>query len=169
MRSHGDGKFALTDFRRLGVGCVFEPGALVFHPETISIGDNVYVGHNAMLKGYYLGEMVIGDGSWIGQRAFLHSAGGIVIGRQVGIGPGVQIITSEHDHEGWFGSVMSAPLKFAGVHIGNGADIGSGAILLPGVRVGAEAIVGAGAVVTKNVESRTIVAGNPAKLLRPRV
>ena len=47
-----------------------------------------------------------------------------------------------------------------------GARIGGGAILLPGVEIGEEAFVGAGAVVTKNVEPRMLVVGNPARVMR---
>lgn len=47
-----------------------------------------------------------------------------------------------------------------------GASIGSSATILAGVTIGENAIVGAGAVVTKNVPSFTIVAGNPARVLR---
>src|SRR5437879_10069417 len=47
------------------------------------------------------------------------------------------------------------------------AAIGSGAVILPGVTIGAKAIVGAGAVVTKDVPDGMIVAGNPARILRP--
>ena len=47
-----------------------------------------------------------------------------------------------------------------------GASIGSGATLLPKVTVGENAIIGAGSVVTKDVPANTIVAGNPAKILR---
>ena len=46
------------------------------------------------------------------------------------------------------------------------ATIGSGAVILGGVTIGAGAIVGAGTIVTKSVASRTVVAGNPARLLR---
>jgi acetyltransferase-like isoleucine patch superfamily enzyme len=47
-----------------------------------------------------------------------------------------------------------------------GASIGSGAIILCGITIGKKAIVGAGAVVTKDVPQNTIVAGNPAKIIR---
>jgi acetyltransferase-like isoleucine patch superfamily enzyme len=47
-----------------------------------------------------------------------------------------------------------------------GASIGSGVTLLCGITIGENAIVGAGSVVTKDVPSHTIVAGNPAKILR---
>jgi UDP-2-acetamido-3-amino-2,3-dideoxy-glucuronate N-acetyltransferase len=46
------------------------------------------------------------------------------------------------------------------------ASIGSGATILGGITIGEESIVGAGSVVTKNVPARTIVAGNPAKVIR---
>ena len=52
------------------------------------------------------------------------------------------------------------------IKIGNNVWIGAGAIILPGITVGDDAIVGAGAVVTHDVEPRTIVVGNPAKILR---
>jgi acetyltransferase-like isoleucine patch superfamily enzyme len=45
-----------------------------------------------------------------------------------------------------------------------GATIGSGAVVLPGIRIGAGAMVGAGSVVTRDVESGSIVRGNPARV-----
>ena len=48
-----------------------------------------------------------------------------------------------------------------------GASIGSGATILCGIEIGEDAVVGAGSVVTQNVPARTIVAGNPARVLRP--
>jgi len=52
------------------------------------------------------------------------------------------------------------------VVIGKNVWIGSGAIILPGVTVGDNAVVGAGAVVTRNVDSNTVVAGVPSKVIR---
>lgn len=168
MKSHGTGEFSPTQFARLGAGVVFEPGVLVFHPENIEIGDDVYVGHYAILKGYYKNQMVIGAGTWIGQQCFFHSAGGITIGRNVGIGPGVKIITSAHDLSDREKPILHSPIEFAPVAIEDGADIGVGAILLPGVCVGRGAQVAAGAVVTADVAPYAIVGGVPARLLRMR-
>src|SRR5437762_1667263 len=57
--THGTGAIDRSRFDRLGENVIFEPGALAFHPERIRIGRNVYVGHYAILKGYYKNEMVI--------------------------------------------------------------------------------------------------------------
>jgi len=53
-----------------------------------------------------------------------------------------------------------------GPTIRRGARIGGGAVLCPGIEIGEEAFVGAGAVVTRDVPSRVIVVGNPARVLR---
>ena len=167
-RSHGTGAFTPDQLAHLGTGVIFEAGVLVFHPETISIGSDVYVGHQAILKGHAKGRMEIGDGTWIGQQCFLHSAGGIRIGRDVGIGPGVRILTSSHELDRLDLPILQAPLLYAPVVIGDDSDIGVGAILLPGARVGRGAQVGAGSVVTGVVEDYAVAAGVPARTLRSR-
>lgn len=50
--------------------------------------------------------------------------------------------------------------------VGRAASIGSGAVILCGVKIGTGSMIGAGSVVTKDVHANTIVAGNPARLLR---
>jgi acetyltransferase-like isoleucine patch superfamily enzyme len=167
-QSHGSGAFVPSDFARIGEGVVFERGVLVFHPENIELGDNVYVGHGAILKAYHLNTMRIGSHTWIGQCAFLHSAGGITIGHTVGIGPHVKILTSSHAEAGVDVPILEAPLQFAPVVLEDGCDIGVGTIILPGVTIGRGAQIGAGAVVTRDVPPLAVAAGVPAKVLRFR-
>lgn len=167
-KSHGTGAFRREDFARIDDSCVIEPHVLVFHPETISLGVNVYVGHQTILKGYYKNEMVIGDRTFIGQQCFLHSAGGIVIGKSVGIGPGVRVLTSKHAEAGRGVPILDSPVELGQVVIEDDADIGIGAILLPGVRVGRGAQIGAGAVVASDVPPYAVAAGVPARVLRER-
>ena len=167
-RSHGDGVFHAEQFKRCGPDCVFEAGVLVFHPENIELGANVYVGHHAILKGYYKNVMRIGDETWIGQQAFIHSAGGIDIGARVGIGPGVRIITSMHTEAGRDIPILSSPVQLAPVVIEDDCDLGVGAVILPGVRIGRGAQIGAGAVVTADIPPYSVAVGVPAKVTRER-
>lgn len=167
-KSHGDGRFHPKQFKKLGQDVILERGILVFHPENIELGDNVYVGHQTILKAYYKNKMTIGSGTWIGQQCFFHSAGGLTIGENVGIGSGVKIITSSHIEEGRLKPIYHSQMKFSPVIIEDDADIGLGAIVLAGIKIGRGAQVGAGAVVTKNVKPYSIVVGIPAKYLRMR-
>jgi len=166
--SHGSGEFTPADFLSLGDNVVFEPGVLVFHPETIELGDNVYVGHHAILKGYHAGSIRIGSDTWIGQQCFLHGAGGLVIGKSVGIGPGVRIITSSHRDPGPSLPIMEGPIDFEPVTVGDHSDLGVGALVMPGVSIGRGVQVGAGAVVVSDLPDLAVAVGVPARVLRYR-
>lgn len=167
-RSHGSGEFRPEQIASLGPDCVFETGVLIFHPENVRLGANVYVGHYTILKGYYKNQLVIGDETWIGQQCFMHAAGGISIGKRVGIGPGVKVLTSMHGEAGRSVPIFNAPVEFKPVVIEDDADIGVGAIILPGVTIGQGAQIGAGSVVTHDVPPYHVVAGSPARFLRER-
>jgi acetyltransferase-like isoleucine patch superfamily enzyme len=167
-KSHGNGLFSIDQFKKIGENVIFEKDVLVFHPENIILGNNIYIGHQTILKGYYKGELTIGDGTWIGQQCFFHSAGTIIIGQNVGIGPGVKIITSVHAEEGVQKPILHSSLIFKKVVIEDDADIGIGSIILPGVTIGKGALIGAGAVVTADVKPYHVVAGVPAKTIKIR-
>ena len=168
-RSHGSGKFKREDFKKIGDNVIFEDGVLVFYPENIEIGNNVYIGHNTILKGYYENKMSIGDHTWIGQGCFFHSAGGIKIGKAVGVGPMVKILTSVHrEEEDLSKPIVFCDLEFGEVNIEDGCDIGIGSIILPGVKIGEGSIVGAGSVVTKDIPSYSVGVGNPVRVIRRR-
>jgi acetyltransferase-like isoleucine patch superfamily enzyme len=147
---------------------VFEQGVLVFNPAYVRLGNDVYVGHRAMLKGDTRNELVVGDGSWIGQNCYLHSAGGIRIGRDVGLAPAVMILTSSHSETPVGTPIMFGELELDSVEIGDGSDIGLGSIILPGTTLGAGVLVGAGAVVKGSFPDEVVIAGTPARVLRER-
>ena len=92
---------------------------------------------------------------------YIQGINGIVFGDNVYIGPGVKIISSNHDVKNFRLHVSAKPIL-----IGNNVWIGANAIILPEVVIGDNAIIGAGSVVTRNVEPSTIVAGNPAKMIK---
>jgi len=167
-KTHGTGRFDPSQLAACGDQCVFEEGVLVFHPENVFLGNNVYVGHQTILKGYYKNSLHVGDETWIGQQCFFHAAGGLSIGARVGIGPGVKIITSAHRDVGRETPVLFSPIDLGEVTVGDDADLGVGSVVLPGVSIGRGAIIGAGAVVAENVPDYAVAAGVPARVLRMR-
>ena len=88
------------------------------------------------------------------------SAGGITIDDDALIAANVQLLSNNHDLQN------RRVITCEPVHICRRVWIGAGSTILPGVTVGENAVVGAGSVVTHDVEPNTIVAGNPAKLIR---
>ena len=105
----------------------------------------------------------IGEGTVIGDHAFLDGRASIKIGKQVDIASQVLIYNSEHDLE-----IEDFKVREESVEIGDFCFIGPRAIILPGVKIGRGAVVAAGAVVTDNVESFSIVGGVPAKMIGER-
>jgi acetyltransferase-like isoleucine patch superfamily enzyme len=168
FRTHGDGRFDPADLGSRGDGGVIEDGVLIFRPDLIHLGRNVYLGHRATLKAYPGGGVRIGDDSWIGPSCFLSGKAELVIGAGVGVGPGVQILTSTHQDPGRGRPIMDGELERGPVRVGDGSDIGAGAILLPGVTIGRGVQVGAGAVVSDDLPDFSVAAGMPARVLRMR-
>ena len=78
------------------------------------------------------------------------------------------MITSTHEDRGRSEPILSSPLEFAPVAIGDDSDVGVGATVLPGVTIGVGVIVGAGAVVTSDLPPYTVAAGVPARVIRER-
>ncbi len=168
-KSHGDGTPDISKLKSLGEGVVLEKGVRIFHPENVSIGGNVYIGHNTFIKAYFKNEIVIGDDTWIGQDCFIHGGGGVTIGDAVGIAPCVKILSSYHEEEDLDKPLIFCDTLFGKVIIEDGCDIGIGSTILPGKTIGKGSIIGAGSVVTKDVEPFMVVAGNPARAIRRRV
>jgi acetyltransferase-like isoleucine patch superfamily enzyme len=168
FRSRGDGSFTAALLGGYGEGVVFEAGVRIFHPRRVFLGDNVYVGHDAILEAWHENDLRIGSDAWIGARCHLHAAGGLSIGSGVGIGPGVVIITSSHRVGPRDEVILEAPLELAPVVIADGVDLGVGCIVMPGVSVGEGTQVGAGAVVTRDLPAFSVAAGVPARVLRSR-
>ena len=94
----------------------------------------------------------------MGDRSNAYSLGKIVLGEGCTVAQEAYLCTGTHDFED---PVLS--LEVGEIHVGANAFIGARAFVLPNISIGDSAIVGACSVVTKNVDSKTIVAGNPAK------
>lgn len=105
----------------------------------------------------------VGDNVNIQMNCFLDGRGGLTIGNNVDVTPGVRILTEQHDIDSPDYAVVKRP-----VTIRDNVVVGSWALILPGVTVGEGAVIAAGSVVVKDVEPYTMVAGNPAVKKRER-
>ncbi len=155
--------------KTFGNGVKVGMGVLVLHPHTFEIGDAVFIGNQSFLQGRHDGRCVIGAHTWIGPQSYFDCRD-MELGEYVGWGPGAKVLGSEHTGEPVDVPIIQTDLVIKPVRVGNGADIGVNAVLLPGVTVGEGAIIGAGAVVPRdtNVPPYAIYAGVPARLLRYR-
>ncbi len=136
-------------------------------------------------------NILVGDFTYIADAEFERhvthfypwSRDRLIIGKFCQIAAGVEFVMNDANHqmnavttfpfytlEGWEAErPAAADMPFKGdTVIGSDVWIGQNAVILPGVHVGDGAIIGASSVVGSDVEPYTIVAGNPAKVLRKR-
>lgn len=102
----------------------------------------------------------------IGHHAYILCAKQIDIGEGTIMAPGVVIV--DHDHE------LGNPNNIGGlgvckpINIGKNCWLGANAVILKGVTLGDNCVVGAGSVVTHSFPEKSVIVGNPAKLIRRR-
>ncbi|WP_407169408.1 acyltransferase [Bradyrhizobium sp. ORS 111] len=145
--------------------------------------DCIVIGASSIIRGELLtfahgGRIEIGSWCYVGENSRIWSAGSVRIGDRVLIAHDVNVfdnLTHPVDHvarhrqiQEMFtkGHPRQLDLDERPVTIGDDAWIGAGAFLMRGVRIGARAIVAAGSVVTADVAEDTVVAGNPARLVK---
>jgi acetyltransferase-like isoleucine patch superfamily enzyme len=106
----------------------------------------------------------VGRDIFVNQNCTLNDIGGITIGDEVFVGPGVSLISSGHpvDPARRRSEITAAPIV-----IERGVWLCAGATVLQGVTVGEGSVVAAGAVVTRDVPAGVVAAGVPARVLRP--
>ncbi|MCK6620536.1 MAG: N-acetyltransferase [Calditrichaceae bacterium] len=145
----------------------------------VKIGENVKIFDFVNLYGCEIGNnskigtfVEIQKGAKIGQNCKISSHSficeGVTIEDNVFVAHGVMFINDIYPRatnpEGALQT--EADWKCIPTLIKKGASLGSNATILAGISVGENAIVGAGSVVTKDVPPNTIVAGNPARIIR---
>ena len=155
----------------IGDGTIVSTGAVVFAGakigarvilgdqscvrERVVVGDDVVIGRGSLVEN----DTTIGAMTKIQAEAYITAYS--TLEEHVFVAPCV-VTTNDN----FMGRTERRHDLIKGPTIRRGARIGGGAILLPGVQIGEEAFVGAGAVVTKDVERRMIVVGNPARVMR---
>ena len=155
----------------LGAGTIVSTGAVVFAGtrigarvivgdqacvrERVTIADDVVLGRGSLVEN----DTTIGALTKIQADAYITAYS--TLEDNVFIAPCV-VTTNDN----FMGRTERRHELIAGPTIRRGARIGGGAVLCPGVEIGEEAFVGAGAVVTKDVQPRMLVVGNPARVVR---
>jgi acetyltransferase-like isoleucine patch superfamily enzyme len=108
-----------------------------------------------------IGDVKIGEHTWIGPFCMLDGGGGLEIGKFCSISTGCQLLS--HDTINWALSGGKMAYEYAATKIGDCCFLGVNAVVTKGVAVGNHCLVGAGAVVTQDVADNTIVGGVPAE------
>ncbi len=147
-------------------GCEFVDGA---KQQIVDLGERVDIRQNCV---FYIGEIHIGDDTFIGRDCFFHSGifhadadpGSVTIGSRCDIAPKVTFLCGTHKMGGAARRAGAALSK--DIVVGDGVWIGSNATILPGVHIGSGSVVGAGAVVAKDVPDNSVVVGSPARVIK---
>lgn len=119
--------------------------AKIYGPINLEIGDNVFIGHDALIFGAAGSTIKIGNYAKVGSRSI--------------------VVTGDHRFSP-DGDCIAKEGTFKNILIDDGATLSTAVIILPGITVGKMAHIAAGSIVTKDVEPYMRVAGNPARPIR---
>ncbi len=174
----GEAALSIDGSARLSSECTVRPHSL--QRPSIRIGKSTIV-NGELLTFAHGGQITIGSFCFVGRNTFIWSASRIAIGDRVLISHGVNIFDnlthplSAADRYQQFMSLLTVghpkqlDLDEKDIVVEDDALICAGAFILRGVTIGRGAVVGAAAVVTKDVPAWTVVAGNPARVIRTLV
>lgn len=154
--------------------CYWRFRAQVSPHAEVELSKNLVLGRGTVISSYTKvkatgGTLVTGERTRIATGCFLDAqSGGLTIGRGVLIGPNCVLITSSYHH-----GTLGVPLEeqgfeSKGTRIGDNVFIGSNSAIMDGSDIGDDAIIAAGSVVSGTVAARSIVSGNPAKVIFTR-
>jgi acetyltransferase-like isoleucine patch superfamily enzyme len=110
-----------------------------------------------------IGNVKVGEHTWIGPFTLLDGSGGLEIGSYCSISAGVQIYT--HDTVKWAISGGQAEPERAPTKIGSKCYIGPNTIISRGVTVGSKCIIGANSLVLEDIPANSKAAGSPCKII----
>lgn len=155
---------------------LFQPWArLVRRPVQIRImgefigGDRLNTGRYNRIDVFKNGVLILGNDVQINDACHIACALSIEIGNNAIIASRVYITDHDHDFSSLNCIINNDKLVCKPVKIGDRVWIGEGVAILKGVCIGDDCIIGAGSIVTKDFPKNSIIAGNPAKIIKTRM
>lgn len=138
--------------------CEIGDGTRVWQFVVILKGAKIGANCNICAHTLIEGDVIIGDNVTVKSGVYIWD--GTRVENDVFLGPNATLTNDVMPRSKQY------PDFFSGIILKKGCSIGANATILPGITVGEYAMVGAGSVVTKNVPSKAVVIGNPAKIIR---
>jgi maltose O-acetyltransferase len=126
------------------------------------LGDDVHIKPPLFVD--YGFNLTIGSRCFVNYGLVALDVARITIGRDVQIGPNVQLLTPTHPIDAELRRAKYEAAK--PIVIGDNVWLGGGAIVLAGVSIGDNSVIGAGAVVTRDIPANVVAVGNPARVIR---
>lgn len=159
---------------RMGVGSQVRRPWTLYNLEYIEIGAATRIGGHTILNPIrhyegtpHGGHIVIGDHVYVGGHCQIHAMQRLEIRAGAVLSDHVYINDASHGMDPRQGLIMKQPIHSKGpVVIGEHAFIGFGSVVLPAVTLGRHCIVAARSVVTRSFPDFSMVAGNPARLIK---
>lgn len=146
--------------RCVGKGTIVGPGTRIVNSANVRIGRGCLLQEGVYIRAGADGRVTIGDRAALNSFCRIFGHGGVEIGADTQIGPGVLITTTDHDYD------SQLETRYKRVKIGQRGWIGANVTVLPGIEIGDSCVIGAGAVVTKDVPGGSIAVGVPARVVR---
>jgi len=96
-------------------------------------------------------------------NCYINAKNGLIIGHNLRMGPGVGIISGNHDNDDY-----DKKEPASSIIIGDNVWLGMNSVILPGVKIGNNVIIGAGSIVNKDIPDNSIAAGNPCLRIKSK-
>lgn len=135
----------------------------------VSLGNNVLIGRRAWLdiSKYTKGaQIVIADGTQIGRNVMMSAAKKITIGKKCLVSYNVSFLDHDHNFVADVSIFESGITQASEIVVEDGCFIGAHSFILKGVHLGKQCVVGANSVVVDSFPTYSVIAGNPARLIK---
>jgi acetyltransferase-like isoleucine patch superfamily enzyme len=148
-------------------------GAIISGRSEVDLASSTVWGRGCVISAFakvtIFGPFTMGTGVQIGSNSFIGAGpGGLTIGDHVLISPNCTILTTSYHYDRLGVPLQAQSISSQGVRIGHRVWVGANSVILDGTVLGDDVIVAAGSIVSGRIPDRSIVQGNPAKVVFTR-